>query len=154
MILAFKAGALAWNGVANGVTVEDGTCASPSGCTTITMSCENIASAGEANLTVPFQTRITNLPVGPHGEDQVRALVSLTAVIKFDVFAVWRRITEFCGQTGTEAEVVARQVGRHEMGHTFGFSHFNGEAQVMFPNTNCSIEIRGKHGLLARVGLP
>ncbi|HTV22903.1 MAG TPA: hypothetical protein VMG12_29635 [Polyangiaceae bacterium] len=136
MIQGFKEGALSWNGVANGVTVEDGTCAWPTGCTYIEMSCEPIGSPGAQQFTdLSPQVRVSNLPAGPHGEDHIRAVVALTGTIKFNVFRVWSTIYTTCNQDGSDAEVLsmARHIGRHEMGHAFGFGHFGNTTQVMYP---------------------
>jgi hypothetical protein len=146
MIVAFKEGALSWNGAGSQVTVEDGTCAWPSGCTTVTMVCENLAGSnqGSADFGSGNQTRVADLPIGPHGGNEGAANVSVNYVVRFDIWRAYFAVASatICNQTVTTTRLqrMSRQIGRHEMGHIFGFGHFNEPTGVMFPSTDCFAE--------------
>jgi len=145
MIAGWKAGAREWNGVAPGVTVEDGTCAWPSGCVTVTMRCKEISGTPFASARVTtgaLQTRVSNLPAVA-SEDQARARVYMWAEIDFDPHMLWFHLKNCVNPmdpaiplnpTNAQVMAFATNTGMHEMGHMFGFGHVNNSAAIMYPS--------------------
>lgn len=146
-IAAFKAGALAWNGNGSGVTVQDGTCSNAAGvgCLVVTMGCSNFTgtvAAGSYAYTVQsgYSTRVANLPVGPHGVDQVKAEVYTNVGTQLDILYAWRNMKNSCGlnpPTSGQLNTLFKAIGKHEMGHALGFNHFLKTGQIMTPGIGC-----------------
>lgn len=140
-----KEGILSWNGIPGGVTVEDGTCQWGSGnCLNVSVSCQTPIAEDPGALGVggpsgaSYSTRISNLPVGPHGKDHVRARVYSTAEIRVDPAALWGILTTCGTTTDSRVDTYSRMLGTHEMGHVFGFSHFNDTGSIMYPYSGCA----------------
>lgn len=147
MIQALKQGVLYWNGAGSGVTVEDGTCQWGSGnCHNVLITCTTpvpsdpgaIGAAGPVDAN--SSQRVSNLPVGPHGNDQTSGRVWLSSTMQFDPQEQWTTITTQCSQTGTNAQIdrFTQYTGVHEMGHVMGFGHFQDPNAVMYPYAGCA----------------
>lgn len=140
IINSFKAGVLAWNGRGAGVTVQDGTCSNADGlCQTLIVTC---GDAGGSNFAVgglsgSRSTRVADLPVGPHGLDQIRARVTATSVATIDIAQIYSFAASNCsgGATAANVATLAQYIGTHEMGHAFAFAHTT--TGLMQPTVGC-----------------
>lgn len=122
IIDALEQGIMLWNGAGSGVTVSP-----TSGSQLIAVSCAPLGGndLGSGGLDGAGQTQIANLPVGPHGKDELRAIQENHSHERFDV----QRIFDFynsCDATQTlpELKQFAKFTGAHETGHAFGYAHF------------------------------
>lgn len=175
MITAFKAGMLLWNGQGGaGVTVEDGTCAWSSGCHTTTIFCGEApgdapggANAfGYAYYVGNPKTVITNLPAGPHGHDQAKAITFKNSTVGINVNRVWKYLVGSlpanCQLAGTNAQIdkLVKAIGKHELGHVFGFSDMGDSTDIMYgfmpcsPSGNISTELAAALGIYNSSGAP
>lgn len=138
MITAWKNGMKKWHGRTSTVTVEDGVCSWATGCETVNVNCANLGDGkfGQTSFSNFDGTRVSNLPVGPHGEDQTKADVYSSVTMSFNPLYLWKYLTSpsLCGLSGTDAQIesAANGVGAHEQGHGFGFGHM--QSGVMKPN--------------------
>jgi hypothetical protein len=154
MLEALRSGIKAWNGAGGLVVVNDGTPGS-STYTPVTISCGGcpggtcVAEGGNGG--VP-NVQDSNLPIGPHGEDQAAGRIwpsSATTTLKLNTANMWADLNLRCGAGGiTNGEIVARatMVGMHEAGHVLSFGHFGFGSlgtNIMFPfsPTSCQIGV-------------
>lgn len=146
MLDALKSAAKAWNGVGGLTVVDDGSPGS-SGYTLLTVTCGPctsdaptcVATGGVAGTQT---TKITNLPVGPHGKDQGAAKQwssSAQSFLSLNTANMWADIVSKCSSGGiTAGEIIGRATaaGMHEFGHVVSFGHFDSgslSTNIMYP---------------------
>ena len=95
-------------------------------------ACGGLISTGE-------MTDVSNLPVGPHGKDEGAAKSWNRGSIVINPQVLWTSIKAHCGgaaATPTQVRWYTQIVVAHEMGHVFGFDHFdlgNAKTNIMYP---------------------
>lgn len=141
-------GARDWDGKGAEVQVEMNGGATPSWYMPVTISCgttTNPGSLAEGGLVgSPFVSHVSNMPTAPNGRDAKSAQVADAGIMTINAQVVWDQIKAVCGDNPSNAGIaaVSKWVGTHEMGHIFGFQHFNGVGVIMrahIPNS-CSPE--------------
>lgn len=142
MLDAMRNGVKAWNGAGGLIVVDDGSPGS-SGYQLITVSCGACSIAGclaeGGSGPEVLSAKISDLPVGPHGEDQGAAYLYKVTFTTMNTANMWADIVNKCSSGGiTNGEIVARTtaIGMHEAGHVFGFGHFNAGSlgtNIMYP---------------------
>jgi hypothetical protein len=161
MIQEIKNGAMLWNGHGSGVTVQDGTC-SHATCHVVTIKCTSGDYLGESNYTGSGTQRVADLPLGPHGLDQTKAVVFSTSEIRVNLNRLWKYMVSptpgNCGiASPTNAQIAkfAQFLGAHEQGHVEGFGHFGSSSMIMYaypapacnPSINLTFEARDALGV-------
>ncbi len=156
MIAATKAGFTSWetkSASMNGlVTVRDNACGNGTACMTVNVTCGKAGTRalGSADLPTSGTTRVSNLPSGSTGANPGAAKTyesNLNIII--DVWNIWRFLTvpmggstNGCGFTSpsnSQIDAMAKWNGAHELGHVWGFNHFQRRSSfLMYATTGCN----------------
>ena len=136
------------------VRVEPKSGAVPSNYIPVTISCGVTDGYAVGGLQGLISNITSNAPVGPNsGKDQDDLRKLPTGIMNVDILQIWQQAGVACGGganvTAANLRNFARSIGAHEMGHVFGFGHFDD-----FDNLNNNVMAPYRNPNLCNSGAP